>query len=159
MDTGAGGWVIAGTAPVRAEIPRLRGGGAEDSHALAVFGKAGHRFERWIGFAPRWTGRLGLGAPSSLAEIALDHIEIAGEIAGRNLLRGKLCRAPAIVEFSLTYDFAADHDDVSHVRFKAGPLPHDCGSFFIGHVPELGNRLAIKCAIALALELRDASPR
>src|SRR4051812_41478955 len=101
MDTGPGSGVIAGAARVRAKIPGLRGGGAEDSYALAVSGKAGHGLERRIGFAPRWTGRLGFRAPLSVAQIALEHIEIPGEVAGWNFLRGKFGRPPAVAEVSL----------------------------------------------------------
>lgn len=158
MDAGSGGGVGGLARAVGAEVPGL-GGGTKDGDALAAGFEAGHGLARGGGDAPGWADWLGDGRPLAVALVGFEGVEVPGEVAGRDFLRCPAGGAPAVAGRAFGDEFAADGDDIRHAGDEGGPLLHEGGSFFVGHVPELGDGLGVEGLFFVEVfEFGDAGP-
>ena len=100
-----------------------------------------------------------IGAPFAAAEIGFEGAEVAREVGGGHLLRTLVSGTPAVAGLALADDLAAHNEDILHAFLKAGPLAHERGGWFVRHVPEIRDRLAVEAAIRAFLKLRHVRPR
>jgi len=151
VDAGSGSGVVAGTAAVRAEVPWLRGGGAEDGDALSPDVEAGHGLARGFRLCPKAGRESWLPfAPLAVAERGAVAAELAGEVAGGDLLRAAFGRTPAVVLLSLgnitrsapTTTFGMSGSKPVHWRIDAMRASSS------GMCPELRDRLRQRESVA-----------